>query len=270
MPGEFDRLVAEAMSAEIKGWEFDFLEGRVEYPRGSWDYDSLARTLLEPAEVALDHGTGGGEALAALGVVPPLLLATEAYKPNVSVAAPAVRRLPGALVHVDAGTHDSRGPDSASPNRRFPFRDCCLDVFLARHSAFAPREAFRLLRPGGHVLYQGGLVSARPRPGHIELRDYFDSDHDNNWGTWQVRQSVLDAGFEILDYREQLLVTKYRDIAGVIFDLRKTPWTVGEFRLEEHLGRLRELHDRIERDGYLPTAWTALLLLARKPSSSAR
>ncbi|MEX0948659.1 MAG: hypothetical protein WD296_07625 [Acidimicrobiia bacterium] len=261
---QFEALIAEAMAAPVSGWRFTFLEERMRVERPSWNYESLARGLLQRSRRAIDHGTGGGEVLADLGVVPSLLVATEAYAPKASLAAARLSSLGASVVRVEPDTFDSRGPiDPLTTKRRLPFRAAWADAFLARHSAFSPNEAFRVLQPGGELLYQGGLVSGR-RPGHVQLRDHMGSDYDPGWGEWEIRGTVLDAGFELLDYREQLLATHYLDIAAVVFELRKAPWAVGQFVLDDHRERLRELHDRICRDGYLRTTWTSVLVHARK------
>ena len=262
----FERLVGLAMAAPIEGWHFPFLESRLVREQPSWDWTAMSRELLAGAGTALDHGTGGGEVLAELGVVAPLTVATEAYRPNVTVAARRLGPLGVRVVQVHGGTHNHHGPgaDNAVPTRRLPFRDGWLDAFLVRNSSFFPTEAFRLLRPGGRLQFQAGLVAER-RPGHTTLRELLGSTFDTGWGTWDVRDTVLAAGLQVDDYREQLLQVRYVDIAAVIFALRMAPWTVGEFRLPDHRARLEELHAVIERDGPLVTGSTAVFLRASRP-----
>jgi hypothetical protein len=43
------------------------------------------------------------------------------------------------------------------------------------------------------------------------------------------------------------------------------PWTVGEFRLDDHRSRLFELHRQIARDGPLVTASTGVYAYAVRP-----
>lgn len=159
------------------------------------------------------------------------------------VAAARLRALKAQVVHVSDQTHDSRGPDNdgARAARRLPFRDSWLDVFLGRNGAFCASEAFRLLRAGGHLLHQSGRWGP-PRRGEISLRNYLLSAQAWDGEPWRVRDDLIEAGFLVQDYREELTRTLYLDIAAVVFSLRMAPWTVGEFRLEDHRGRLLELH----------------------------
>jgi hypothetical protein len=76
--------------------------------------------------------------------------------------------------------------------------------------------------------------------------------------------TALAAGFQVDDYREQLLSMRYLDIAAVVFALRMVPWAVGPFSLEDHEPRLRELHDRGEP---VVTGSTAVFLRATRPRS---
>ncbi|MGH9226122.1 MAG: SAM-dependent methyltransferase [Acidimicrobiales bacterium] len=262
----FQALVAQAMAAPVVGWRFPFLEERLVREPPSWDYAGLARTLLVSAATAVDHGTGGGEVLRDLGVVPPLLVATEAFPPNVAVAAGLLGPAGACVAQVSGETHNSSGPgeDNAHPARRLPFRDSAFDVFLCRNGAFCAAEAFRMLRPSGHLLHQSGLVGPR-RAGEVTLRDYFVPGAPDGWGPWPVRDRLLDAGFVLLDYREELTRILYLDIAAVVFALRMVPWTVGEFRLDDHRSRLFELHRQIARDGPLVTASTGVYAHAVRP-----
>lgn len=265
MTSDFDALVAAAMEAPISGWRFPFLEERLVRESPSWNYLVEARSLLRGATTALDHGTGGGEVLSDIGVVPRLLVATEAHPPNVAVAAARLRPIKASVVQVSDQTHNSRGPgaERASAARRLPFRDGWLDVFLCRNGAFCASEAFRLLRAGGHLLHQSGRWGP-PRRGETSLRDYFLRTRPWQGEQWSVRDDLLEAGFLIEDYREELARILYLDIAAVVFTLRMTPWTVGEFELEGHRDRLLELHRAIQRDGPLVTASSAIYVHAIK------
>ena len=266
----FELLIGQAMSAPVSGWRFPFLDERLVRVPQSWDYVAAARALLKASRSAVDHGTGGGEILLDTGVVPPRLVATEAYPPNVAVAQRHLQPVGAWVVQVSAETHNSLGPGANNevPSRRLPFRDEAFDLFMCRNGAFCAGEVFRLLCPGGQLVHQSGMVGP-PRPGHRSLRDYFEPTPTGpGAGGWLVRESTLEAGFLVLDYREELARTMYLDIGAVVFALRMAPWTIGSFgdtELRERRGRLLELHEQIESDGPLVTAGTAIFLHASKP-----
>ncbi|VEW14688.1 Uncharacterised protein [Brevibacterium casei] len=57
------------------------------------------------------------------------------------------------------------------------------------------------------------------------------------------------AGLEIVDLRTADLRIEIRDVAAVVYLLRKVVWWVPGFAVEGYRDRLRELHERFETDG---------------------
>ncbi|MCC6191087.1 MAG: methyltransferase domain-containing protein [Anaerolineales bacterium] len=121
----------------MEGWTFAH-EPRPLGPPPPWDYAAPARTLLAQAGGVLDMGTGGGEVLAELlAGFGGKAVATEAWPPNVAVAA---RRLAAAGARV---VHCS--------SLDLPFADAAFDLVLNRHEELDPAGVARVLRPGGRV-----------------------------------------------------------------------------------------------------------------------
>jgi hypothetical protein len=58
---------------------------------------------------------------------------------------------------------------------------------------------------------------------------------------------------------------EFFDIGAIIYFLRKVIWTVPDFTVDHCRGRLRELHERITRDGPFVTYSSRVLIEARKP-----
>ena len=73
------------------------------------------------------------------------------------------------------------------------------------------------------------------------------------------------AGLEIVDLRTAELRIEIHDVAAVVYLLRKVIWWVPGFTVEKHHGRLRDLHDRIQRDGPFIAHSTRHLIEARRP-----
>ena len=51
---------------EFKGWDFSYLDGRIEEEKLPWDYKSFICKYLNKDDMLLDMGTGGGEFLLSL------------------------------------------------------------------------------------------------------------------------------------------------------------------------------------------------------------
>ena len=92
----FERLVSEGESAPLEGWDFSWFGGRAAEERPSWGYTALVVVRLAAADAVLDIQTGGGEVFAETitraAAVPPVLAATESYRPT--WVAPPVPWLP--------------------------------------------------------------------------------------------------------------------------------------------------------------------------------
>ena len=154
---EVELLIEEAEKAAFSGWDFSWLERRriTESEENLLAlYDRRAHSLLQTAQAFFDHGTGGGEHLGRLGPFPKISLATEAYPPNVGLAARNLSSAGVQVIQVEDACFDSRGPglDGSFPERRLPFQDASFDLVLAYNSAFCPAEIFRVLRSGGTLL----------------------------------------------------------------------------------------------------------------------
>lgn len=83
---DFETLVAEANSADVTGWGFDWLEGRAVEERPPWGFAKLLAGRLGGVRSALDLDTGGGEVLNESPVLPERMVATEAWPPNAARA----------------------------------------------------------------------------------------------------------------------------------------------------------------------------------------
>ncbi|MFE1794439.1 hypothetical protein ACFW7J_39540, partial [Streptomyces sp. NPDC059525] len=73
------------------------------------------------------------------------------------------------------------------------------------------------------------------------------------------------AGLEVVDLRSERLRTEFHDIGAVIYFLRKVIWMVPGFTVGHYRDRLRELHERIEREGPFVAHTARFLIEARKP-----
>jgi SAM-dependent methyltransferase len=268
----FDDLVTEGSSVPTEGWDFSWFEGRATEQRPSWGYARLLGERMERAEAALDVQTGGGEVTATVHRAPPLLVATEAWPPNVAIARRTLAPLGGKVVRV--GESDG-----------LPFRDGVFDLVVSRHPVVTRwDEVRRVLRPGGTYLSQQvGAATVRElaefvtegRPGRAAPKTVADTDADSgarrdpfttrSGSTPMAAVAAAEAaGLEVVGLRQAALRMEFHDIAAVVHFLRKVIWIVPGFTAEEYRDRLALLHDFIERHGPFVAHSQRFLVEARR------
>ncbi|WP_424637880.1 class I SAM-dependent methyltransferase [Embleya sp. AB8] len=251
MSRTFAELSAEAESAPVAGWDFSWPAGRATEARPSWGYQRLMGERLAGVTAALDIQTGGGEVLAGAPKLPPTMVATESWPPNVAKATRLLHPL-GAVVVAD--------PDEPP----LPFADAAFDLVTSRHPVTVWwAEIARVLRPGGTYFAQ------HVGPGSVfELTEYFLGPQPE---AREGRRPDLEsadaraAGLEIVDLRLERLRMEFFDIGAVVYFLRKVIWIVPGFTVDAYRDRLRELHELIERDGPFVAHSTRVLIEARRP-----
>ena len=244
----FDELVAQAQSLQFSGWDFSFMSERWRESDLTWNYDQIVRSRFAHASSLLDMGTGGGERLSALQLLPSLTCATEDYPPNVPVAQARLAPLGVALVE-------------AAPGDRLPFADGAFELVINRHSSYSPPEVYRILRPGGSFITQqvGGqnnvqlnaLLGSAPFPFH-------------DWTVANASHALAQAGLAIADQREEFPQTVFADIGAVVFYLRIISWQIPGFSVEAYHDRLWALHQRMQEQGRLVIESHRFLIEARK------
>jgi len=244
----FERLIQEALAQEFSGWDFAYLDRRMLGGDLSWDYAAIVQDHLPAAKTLLDCETGGGELLSSLAPLPPLTAATEGYPPNVPVAG---RRL------LPLGIHLVNTLDSA----RLPFASSAFDLVINRHGDYSAAEIHRVLKPGGRFITQqvGGLDQVLLNQA---LEDVISYVYYDEFGLERMQQEFEDAGFHILDLREEFPETRYTDIGAVVFYLKVISWQVPDFSVEKYYDRLAAIHNCIEANGFFPSQSHRLLLQA--------
>ncbi len=264
-----------------EGWDFSWFEGRATEARPSWGYARSAGERLAGAQAVLDIQTGGGEvldfALATAGALAPhappgtldppdgpggpfrplLIAATEGWPANLAKATALLR--PRGVVVVGV-------PDDAP----LPFADEAFDLVLSRHPVRPDwPEIARVLRPGGTYFAQHvGPASV------FELIEYFLGPQPEPVrgarAPEQERADAEAAGLQVVGLRAERLRMELHDIAAVVHLLRKVVWLVPGFTVEAYEPRLRELHERIEKEGPFVAHSARQLLDVRKPGTPRR
>jgi SAM-dependent methyltransferase len=247
----FDARVDEAERAPIDGWDFSWLDGRATEERPSWGYSQRVAERAARAQRMLDLQSGGGEMLGALPHLPPLMVATEGYAPNVLVA---------------AGRLQPRGAYviATEPDRPvLPIAANAFDLVTSRHPVDTWwDEIARVLRPGGtYFSQQVGPSSNR------ELSEALMGPLPPGSGREPAvaRAAAEEVGLVVEDLRSERLRVAFFDIGAVVYFLRLVVWTVPDFTVDRYRAQLREVHDRIERDGAFVSHSTRFLIEVTKP-----
>ncbi|MBV9041152.1 MAG: methyltransferase domain-containing protein [Acidimicrobiia bacterium] len=247
----FAQLVAEAETAPIAGWDFSWLDGRATEERPSWRYSARVAERAAHATRMLDLESGGGELLAGLPKLPPLLVASEGYVPNVAVAARRLRPRGAWVVATDGG------------RKALSFADGAFDLVTSRHPVETWwAEIARVLASGGTYLSQQvGPHSLR------RLSEFFlgPLPDDSSRDPATAVEAATAVGLTVTELQSERLRTEFFDVGAVVYFLRLVVWIVPGFAVGRFSNRLRAMHEHIAREGAFVDDATRFLIEAKKP-----
>lgn len=247
MDDRTDALLDEAERQPFVGWDFSWLRGRLESQPLPWDYTSSVVAQAKRSADMLDLGTGGGEWLAELPHRPSRTVATEAWPPNVKVAKARLKPLGVAVVQV-APARDNTGKPIEGAAPSLPFGDRSFHLVVDRHESFEIGEVARILAPGGWFITQ--QVDAGNDSEYMALMGLGPPPVDpaSRWAAWLPAQ-LEGAGMRVVEHASAPLVQVIKDVGALAWGLKAIPWMVPGFSIRTHRARLREIQERIDRDG---------------------
>lgn len=227
----FDELVAEAATADVSGWGFDWLNGRATEERPPWGYAKLLADRLRHVQSALDLDTGGGEVLAESATFPPRMFATESWPSNVRRARELLGQRGVQVVETVA-------------DAPLPFPGETFELVTARHPVRPDwTEIHRVLVPGGSYLAQHvGPASV------FKLIEHFlgPLPEERRVRHPQCESAAAqDAGLVVTGLRTARCRMEFYDVGTVVWILRKCVWWVPDFSAEKYLDKLVELDERM-------------------------
>ncbi len=232
------------------GWDFSYLEGRMDEEQPPWSYPERAAALMRHASAVLDMGTGGGERLLALQAHwPKKVVVTEAYPPNVELVEKRLGPLGVEVVRV-----------ALTRTGLLPFEGGEFDLVLNRHSGLNGAEVARVLAPGGVFLTQQihGLWAQDLLAAFGAVPQWPDDTPD----TYVPRLEA--AGLEIKTREAWQGRLIFHDVGALVYYLKAVPWLVPGFSVETHTDDLMRLHKRLQREGQLIFAARKYLIEAGK------
>lgn len=234
----FDDLVSEAVSADVTGWGFGWLDGRATEERPPWGYAGVLARRLATVGSALDLDTGGGEVLGEAPVLPPRMAATEGWPPNLARA----RALLGPRGVDVVDTSDASGADRAG---RLPFPDRTFELVTSRHPVRPDwPEIRRVLAEGGSYLAQHvGPDSAAELIAQFVGPDDRRGPHARDPAVESAAAEA--AGLTVVSVREARCRMEFHDIGAIVWILRKCVWWVPDFTVERYRYPLLALDARM-------------------------
>lgn len=246
---QFEQLVDEALQQEFSGWDFHYVAERWKENPLSWEYPQIIKDHIKPAMHLLDMDTGGGELLSSFQPLPHYTYAIEGYPPNVPVARKRLEPFGVKIVR-------TWGDDP------LPFENNLFDLVINRHGSFIATELHRVLKPSGIFITQqvGGQNNFKLNELIQEKPEFKFSYWTLDWATNQL----TDAGFQILDKREEFPETVITDIGALVFHLKVVSWQIADFSVEKYHNKLVQIHNLIQEKGDLRIKSHRFLIVAKK------
>jgi len=247
--GLFERLTAEALHQEFSGWDFSFLANRWKDGSTTWDYPQIVRSHIKSEYSMLDMDTGGGEVLSSFMPLPQNTYATEGYIPNVPVAKHRLEPLGVKIVQVWG-------------NDIQPFESGYFDLVTNRHGSFSAKELHCIMKLDGVFITQqvGGENNFKLNQLLQEKPEFIYSYRTMNL----VVKELVDAGFQILEQKEEFPEAVISDIGALVFHLKIISWQIADFSVEKYHDKLVEVHNLIQEQGYLKIRSHRFLIVAKK------
>jgi len=246
----FHALVEEADAVDVSGWRFDWLHGRATEERPPWGYSRLLAARLAQVASALDIDTGGGEVIAEVPRLPPTMVVTDGWAPNLEHARRLLSPRGVTVVPVEQG-------------RPLPFPDATFELVSSRHPVSPDwLEVARVLADNGTYLAQHvGPASA------FDLIEWFlgpltaqrrDRDPERE------AEAARSAGLRVADLRTARCRMEFLDIGAVVYILRKCVWWVPDFTVDRYRDPLERLDAHIREHGSFVAHSTRTLIEAKR------
>lgn len=245
---ELKKYLKEEYEREFSGWDFSYLKNKMLESPLTWNYESIIKNYIINSKTMLDLGTGGGEFLDSLEILPKETFATEGYKPNVKIAQERLSKRN--VIVKEVNEFD-----------KLPFEDNYFDLIINRHEEYSLKEIKRLLKKDGVFITQqvGGLNDidinyslGAPSP------DYFD------WNLSKALEEILNNDLEIVLYDENIGYTRFYDIGSLVYYLKCIPWQINDFSIDKYISRLNVLNYIIKEKSFIDFINHRFILIVKK------
>ncbi|MDR2601470.1 MAG: class I SAM-dependent methyltransferase [Spirochaetaceae bacterium] len=209
-------------NAHFSGWDFSYLDGRMEQEPLHWNYKNIVEKNIFGKEALLDMDTGGGEFLSSLSNLPKNVYATEGYEPNITIAEQKLKEKNIVVKSIKRAGE-------------IPFDNEYFDIIINRHGAYEINGIKRTLKNRGIFITQqvGGLNG-------IDINIAFETKTMDNveWCLIKNIEMFKDIGMKIVEFGEHIGKMKFNDIGAVVYYLKCIPWQVEYFSVDTYYKKL--------------------------------
>lgn len=244
-----DWLISEANQETFSGWDFSYLDGKMEQAELPWSYKELVEKYLDPNMQLLDMGTGGGELLESLHHPYEHTAVTEGWKPNYQLL---LSRLQPKGINVQFVGEDDL----------LSFPDAQFDVVLNSHASFSVPEVWRVLKKGGYFISQQ-VGDLNGLPLSTKLIPNFRKDAFTLHLSSIVAE-LRQQGFSVLYQNEAFFEQKFFDMDGLIYYAKTIPWEFPNFNVATHYSQLLALQEELSLKGFIFNQEHRFIFVARK------
>lgn len=244
-----DWLASEANQKKFSGWDFSYLEGKMEQAKTPWCYKELVKKHLQPTMQLLDMGTGGGELLESFHHPYERTAVTEGWEPNYQLL---LNRLQPKGVHVQF----------VEENNHLAFPDAHFDMVVNSHEAFSVSEVWRVLKKGGYFISQQ-VGDLNGLPLSTKLIPNFKKDTFNQHLSSVVAE-LRQQGFSVVFQDEAFFEQKFFDLDGLIYYVKTIPWEFPDFSVATHYKQLLYLKEELSLKGFIFNQEHRFIFIARK------
>lgn len=245
--------ISEQQQKKFSGWDFSYLENKMESEPLNWSYSELVLSYLKPNMSLLDMGTGGGELLQTFAHPYHKTAVTEGYDKNYQLLLRTLKPLGIDIQFVEEDDY-------------LNFPDNSFDIILNSHESFSISEVQRVLKPSGFFITQqvgdfnGVNLASRLIPNY--KKETFD------FHLSLVEKQLINNQFTLLFKNEQYLKQKFYDMDGLIYYVRTIPWEYTNFSVENNLEQLLGLYDELQRSGFIYNVQHRFVIVAQNGKSS--
>ncbi|MFW9825545.1 MAG: class I SAM-dependent methyltransferase [Candidatus Thorarchaeota archaeon] len=221
----------------FSGWDFSYMENRIENAPLTWSYLSKILRPVRSSSSLLDMGTGGGEFLSILVPLPQHTCATEAYKPNVSIAKKKLEPLGVKVFYLE-------------DEEKLPFKNNEFDLIINRHEYYNVKEVYRILNKNGIFITQQ-VGDQNDNKLRLILTGIERLEDNVEWNLNHAKEELERVGFRIEEGHENITYTRIFDVGAIAFYLTVIPWELPDFSVKKYYQKLVEINEKIKEKGYI-------------------